>query len=51
MKVRARRVEAPITDHLREFALGLEKYKAVQHLSCGKIEIKRTTIFFNIFLS
>ena len=24
------KVEAPITDHLREFALDLEKYKVVQ---------------------
>ena len=41
------RVEAPITDHLRDSRPILEKYKAVQIFLCRKIE-RRIAIFFVI---
>ena len=45
------RVEAPITDHLKDYALDLEKYKPVQIFLCRKIEIRRTANFLvSLFL-
>jgi hypothetical protein len=43
------RVEVPITDHPRDFAPNLEKYKAAQILPCRRIEIKRTANFLSDF--
>ena len=42
------RVEVPITDHLRDYAPNLEKYKVVQISPCRKIGIMRTAIFLVI---
>ena len=44
--VNTSRVDAPITDHLRDFAPNLEKYKVVQNFPFRKIEIKRTAKFW-----
>ena len=40
------RVEAPITDHSRDYAPNLEKYKALQIFPCKKIEIRRIAKFW-----
>ena len=39
------RAKMLIIDHLIDFALALEKYKAVQIFPCRKIKIRRTTTF------
>ena len=46
------RVEVPITDHLRDSASNLEKYKVVQFFfPCRKIEIDREDCnFFGNFI-
>jgi hypothetical protein len=46
----ALRVEAPITNHLRDFAPNLEKYKAVHIFPFRKIELRRTVNFSVIVL-
>ena len=41
------RVEAPTTDHLRDYVPNLEKYKAVQtYPRCRTMEISKTTFFW-----
>ena len=48
------RAEAPITDHLRDFVLDLEKYKVVYCFiylfPCRKIEIWRVAILMVILI-
>ena len=39
------KVEAPISDHLRDYAPDLKMYKAVEMFSVWKIEIRRTANF------
>ena len=38
----------PITDHLRDFAPDLDKYKVMLIFSCRKIEIRRIAFFLVI---
>lgn len=42
------KVEAPITDHLKEFVPDSEKYKAVQIISCREIKIRIIATFMVI---